>query len=193
MNNAEVVTKAIQNRRSIYTGMFSGEEVSDAIIETMLENANWAPTHKLTEPWRFVIFKGEGLTKLATFQSELYKTRAEKSGNFNEGTFEKLAAKPLECSHIIAIGMKRHNAVPEVEEVCATACAVQNMLLTASANGVGCYWSTGGITFYNEAKPFFGLEEEDKLLGFLFIGTMKSDKWPEGKRKSVGDKVRWVK
>lgn len=192
MNNAVVVNEAIQNRRSIYTGMFSGEKVDNTIIEKMLENANWAPTHKLTEPWRFVVFEGDGLKKLATFQSELYKTRAEKNGNFNEATFDKLAAKPLECSHIIAIGMKRHSVVPEVEEVCSTACAVQNMLLTASAYGVGCYWSTGGVTFYEEAKPFFGLDEEDKLLGFLFIGTMKSDKWPEGRRKGIEEKVTWV-
>ncbi|MEQ9166332.1 MAG: nitroreductase [Fulvivirga sp.] len=193
MNNAEVVNEAIKNRRSIFTGMFSGEKVDNAIIEKMLENANWAPTHKLTEPWRFVVFEGEGLKKLGEFQSELYKTRAVGNGNFNEATFDKLAAKPLECSHIIAIGMKRHGVVPEVEEVCSTACAVQNMLLTASAYGIGCYWSTGGVTFYEEAKHFFGLEEEDKLLGFLFIGTSKSDKWPEGRRKSIDDKVRWVR
>ncbi|MEQ8477068.1 nitroreductase [Fulvivirga sp.] len=193
MNNAEVVNEAIKNRRSIFTGMFSGEKVDNAVIEKMLENANWAPTHKLTEPWRFVVFEGEGLKKLGEFQSELYKTRAVGNGNFNEATFDKLAAKPLECSHIIAIGMKRHGVVPEVEEVCSTACAVQNMLLTAAAYGIGCYWSTGGVTFYEEAKPFFGLDEEDKLLGFLFIGMLKSDKWPEGRRKSIEDKVKWVR
>ncbi|MEQ8242458.1 nitroreductase [Fulvivirga sp.] len=193
MNNAEVVNEAIKNRRSIFTGMFSGEKVDNAVIEKMLENANWAPTHKLTEPWRFVVFEGEGLKKLGEFQSELYKARAVGNGNFNEATFDMLAAKPLECSHIIAIGMKRHGVVPEVEEVCSTACAVQNMLLTAAAYGIGCYWSTGGVTFYEEAKPFFGLDEEDKLLGFLFIGMLKSDKWPEGRRKSIEDKVKWVR
>ena len=73
MDSKEVVNEAIRSRRSIYSSMFSGEVVDDAIIGQMLENANWAPTHKLTEPWRFVVFKGEGLKKLATFQSELYK------------------------------------------------------------------------------------------------------------------------
>jgi nitroreductase len=191
MDNVEVVNQAIKSRRSIYTSMFSGEIVDDNIINQMLENANWAPTHKLTEPWRFVVFKGEGLRRLAKFQSELYKKVALENGNFNQGAFDKLASKPLECSHIIAIGMKRNEVVPEVEEVCATACAVQNMWITASTYKVGCYWSTGGVTFYEEAKPFFELEEKDKLLGFLFIGSMKSDKWPEGKRTSIEDKVRW--
>lgn len=192
MNTPELVNQAIRNRRSIYTSMFSGEIVDDQVIEQMLENANWAPTHKLTEPWRFIVFKEEGLKKLAIFQSELYKKVSERNGNYDQKKFDKLASKPLECSHIIAIGMKRHEVVPEVEEVCSVAAAVQNMWITASARGVGCYWSTGGITFYEEAKLFFGLESQDQLLGFLFIGMPKSDKWPQGKRKPIADKVQWV-
>ena len=192
MDYIESINSAIKNRRSIYTGMFSGEAVDKKIIDEMLENANWAPTHKLTEPWRFTIFTGKGLEKLAEFQSNLYKSKTEADGTFSETKFQKLATKPLECSHIIAIRMKRHDVVPEVEEVCSVAAAVQNMWITASAHKVGCYWSTGGVTFYEEAKPFFGLETTDKLLGFLFIGMPKTDKWPMGKRKPIADKVQWV-
>ena len=192
MNTVEAINHAIKNRRAIYTSMFSGERVNDQLINQMLENANWAPSHKKTEPWRFNVFCDEGLKKLALFQSELYKTKTEKGGTFNQMTFDKLASKPMECSHIISIGMKRHGVVPEIEEVCAVATAVQNMWLTASANGLGCYWSTGGVTFYEEAKPFFGLDEDDKLLGFLFIGVPKTDKWPEGKRQPIADKVEWI-
>ncbi|MDX1628135.1 MAG: nitroreductase [Fulvivirga sp.] len=182
----------IENRRSIYVPMFGDGEVDDTIINKMLSNANWAPTHKLTEPWRFVVFKGDGIKKLADFQATLYKLK--NTDNFDDKKFKKLQQKPLECSHIIAIGMKRDakKVVPEVEEVCATACAVQNALLTAAAHKIGCYWSTGGITYYEEAKPFFGLSKEDMLLGFLYIGPLKSDKWPEGKRKEIGEKVSWV-
>ena len=189
----DLVDQIIRERRSIYTSMFSGVPADDAVIQDMLENANWAPTHKLTEPWRFVVFKGDGLKKLASFQAELYKSRAEKLGSFNEVTYQKLSTKPLECSHIIAIGMKRNEVVPEVEEICAVAAAVQNMWLTASQKGVACYWSTGGITFYEEATAFFDLDENDKLLGFLFIGMPKSDKKIPGKRTSIENKVKWVR
>ena len=50
----------------------------------MLENANWAPTHRLTEPWRFVVFKGEGLKTLAKFQSELYRELSTMAGKYDE-------------------------------------------------------------------------------------------------------------
>ncbi|MGW8121800.1 nitroreductase family protein [Roseivirga echinicomitans] len=192
--SVEETNKLLRNRRSIYPAMYSDVPVEDAIIKAMLENANWAPTHRLTEPWRFVVFKGEGLKKLAAFQSELYKELSTKAGNFEASKFEKLAAKPLLASHIIAIGMKRDPkaGVPEIEEISAVACAVQNMYLTATAHGIGCYWGTGGVTYKEEAKSFFGLGAEDKLLGFLYVGNLKTDKWPAGKRGPIEEKVSWV-
>ena len=63
---------------------------------------------------------------------------------------------------------------------------------TDSAHRVGCFWSTGGVTFYDEAKAFFGLGEKDRLLGFLYIGDIKSDKWPNGRRKPMEEKIKWV-
>ena len=96
------------------------------------------------------------------------------------------------ASCIIAIGMKRdpERRIPELEEIAAVSCAVQNMYLTATAYGVGCYWSTGGPTFWEEAKPFFNLEEVDKLMGFLFVG-MPGPTQPKGFRKPWEQKVDW--
>lgn len=137
------------------------------------------------------MFTGDGLKSLANFQSELYR---EKSGdNFDQNKFDKLALKPTQCSHVISIGMKRQikGKIPEIEEVEAVACAVQNMYLSATTYGIGAYWGSGGITYLEEAKPFFGLEAEDKLLGFFFMGYPRIA-WPQnGKRKPIQDKVVW--
>jgi len=193
--NPKELKDIIRRRRSIYPNAYSDAKVDESIIEEMLENANWAPTHKLTEPWRFVVFSGDGLKKLADFQSELYKKTAEAKGNFNEKTYDMLKTKPLKSSHIIAIGMKRdeEEKLPEIEELSSVAMAVQNMYLTATAHGLGCYWGSGGITYNEEAKPFFGLGPKDKFLGFLFIGKPSTDEWPEGKRNPIMEKVIWVK
>ena len=181
----------IKNRRAIYPKMYSSEPLEDHIVKQLLESANWAPTHKLTEPWRFIVFKGNGLKKLAEFQANLYKSKSTEVGNYDEAKYQKLLTKPLLCSHMVAVGMSRNEVVPEIEEVCATACAVQNVWLTASALGIGCYWSTGGVTYYDEAKAFFGLGEADKLLGFICLGKFDGT-WPPGKRKPLEDKVTWV-
>lgn len=187
------ITQLIRQRRSVHPAQYSGETVPRPIIEEMLENANWAPTHKLTEPWRFVVFSGNGLKKLAGFMGDLYQKVAMADGTFQEKKYEKLLSKPLLASHVIAIGMKRdgQERIPEMEEMASVACAVQNMYLTATAHGVGCYWGTGGITYFEEAKPFFGLGPKDKLMGFFYVG-MSSAPRAQGRRKPVEDKVTWV-
>lgn len=191
--NTDEINRLIRERRSIYPKMYSGETVDRRVIEQMLENANWAPTHGKTEPWRFVVFSGEGIRRFADLQAEVYKVHAESNDSFDEKKFEKLRTKPLMASHIIAIIMKRSTKgkIPAVEEVEATACAVQNMYLTATAYGVGCYWSSGGMTYLDEAKAHFSLEDDDQVLGFLYVG-MPEGKWPEGKRGPIMEKVQWV-
>jgi nitroreductase len=193
--NIEEINSLIQNRRSIYPAQYSGRRVDDLIVEKMLENANWAPTHKRTEPWRFIVFTDTGLDQLGKFQSDIYKKVSTKEGNFDEKKMEKLRSNPLLASHVIAIGMKRDEkqSIPVEEEIAAVASAVQNMQLTASAYGVGCYWGSGGITYMEDAKNALGLEKEDRLLGFLYVGMPKEGFRPESKRTPISDKVNWVR
>jgi nitroreductase len=194
--NIEEVNKIIRGRRSMFAAQFKeNDPVDDVIIQELLENANWAPTHKLTESWNFKVFTGEGLKIFADFQAELYRERGAKNGNFIEATYQKFKENPLKASHIIAIIMKRDLKanLPVMEEIASVAMAVQNMYLTASAHGLAAYWGTGGPTFWPEAKPWFGLEEEDMLMGFFYVAKPASDRWPIGKRRPVGEKVEWVR
>ena len=185
------VNRLIQSRRSIFVDQFEqGRQVPDQIIMQALENANNAPTHKLTEPWRFTIFKGEGLKKLAIEQSVIYKNHAGTA--FKQNKYEQLQVVPLQCSHVITIGCKRSpGLLPEMEEIAAVACAVQNIYLTLTAYGIGGYWSTGGITFIEEAKALFNLGPDDLLMGFFFIGYIKISSTPK-KRNPIEEKITWV-
>lgn len=191
--NPELLNEVIESRRSVFQQDYSGAQVDDAIVIQMLKNANWAPTHKLTEPWRFVVFTGAGLLKLAQYQAGLYKEITTADNTFREERYQNLLTKPMLSSHIIAVGVKRDpkKSVPEIEEVGAVFCAIQNMYLTAAAYGVGAYLSTGGITYFEEAKTFFGLEDEDTLLGFFHVGIPKRD-LSKGRRKPVEEKFKWV-
>ncbi len=191
--NIEEFNRLIRSRRSTFPKQFAeGKKVDDAIVQQILENATWAPNHGNLQPWQFVVFTGEGLKKLAHFQSELYK---ESSGEkFKEATYQNLQANPLKASHVIALCMKRdpNKKFPEVEEIAAVATAVQNIYLSVTAYELGGYWTTGGVTYNEKAKPFFGLGEEDKLMGFFYIGHVAVPS-PEGKRQPVEEKVIWVK
>lgn len=186
------INTLIRQRRSTFPRQYdAGKHVDDAIVRQMLENANWAPNHKFTEPWRFTVFTGDGRNTFAHLQASVYKNSAGSS--FKEDNYQKLLQTPLLASHIISIGMKRHEAanIPEMEEIAAVSCAVQNMYLTATAYGVGCYWTTGGITFNEAAKPFFGLEKSDKLMGFMYVGVIATPS-PDGKRGPIEEKTNWI-
>jgi nitroreductase len=193
-DHSTIVNEAIKNRRSVFQSQYTGEIVDDAIVMQILENANWAPTHKLTEPWRFIVFTGDGLRKLGEFQAELYRLIRTPEGTFKEDKYHDLRNKPLLSSHVIAIGMKRdeRKSLPEIEEIGAVYCAVENMYLTASAYGIGSYLSTGGITYFEGAKEFFGLGNDDKLIGFFHLGISKGP-LAQGKRKPVSEKTRWIR
>jgi nitroreductase len=193
MNTADFFNQLVLARRSVFPDQFeAGKKVDDAIIGQILANADWAPNHGKEEPWRFTVFTDDGLQKLADFQSEFYKQGAGE--NFKEGTYLKLQQNPLKASHVIAIGMKRslNKNIPETEDIAAVACAVENIYLSVTAYGLGGYWTTGGVTYKEKAKSFFGLGDNDKLLGFFYIGHIAVPS-TGAKRRPLEEKISWVK
>lgn len=191
--NPDLFNVLARGRRSVFPDQFdTSRKVDDAIITEILTNATWAPNHGRTEPWQFTVFSGDGIQKLADFQSELYKSEA--GDNFKEITYNKLKQQPLRASHIIAIGMKRTTGkpIPEIEDIEAVACAVQNIYLSVTAYGLGGYWTSGGVTYKESAKPFFELGEQDKLLGFFYIGHIAVPS-TAATRLPIEEKVKWVK
>ncbi|MEM9920363.1 MAG: nitroreductase [Bacteroidota bacterium] len=184
------ITEVIRRRRSVFPPVYNDRPIDKSIIEEILENANWAPNHRLTEPWRFKVFTGKALKSLSDFLAAYYQrtTPAEK---FSEMKYKKTRKKPLQSACVIAICMQRdpEERLPEWEEVAAVSCAVQNMWLTATAHGIGAYWSSpGAINAFGELVE---LAEGERCLGFFFMGYTDSPH-PEGKRKAIGDKVQWL-
>ena len=191
--NISAFNQMIASRRSIYPRDYKNEKIEEEIIWQILNNAHWAPTHKMTFPWRFKVYAGKGRKELGRKQAEIYKNVALEEGNFLTAKYENLAKAPLRASHVIMIIMKRSTSVKirEVEEIAAVGSAVQNIYLTANAYGLGGYWSTGGVTYMEPAKEAFGLAEEDRLMGFFYLGKIDMVK-VEGKRPPIEDHVEWM-
>jgi nitroreductase len=188
----ENFNRLVLNRRSVFPKQFdTAKKVPDEIVQQIMVNATWAPNHGQGEPWFFKVFTGKGLQKFADIQSNLYKEEAGES--FSQDKFIKLKEAPLTASHVISIGMKRTTVkqIPEIEDIEAVACAVQNIYLSVAAYGIGGYWTTGGITYLERAKYHFGLDDRDKLLGFFYIGQVAIPS-PPAKRRPVEEKVEWV-
>lgn len=186
------IQDVIKSRRSIKPENFSTRQVHKEIVTDILDAARWAPTHGMTQPWRFKVFMENGLDKIAEFQSELYRDTCQE-GEFVQAKFDKLRNRPKLSSVLIAICMDRQESekIPEIEEIASVACSVQNMSLICTAYGLGAYWSTGGMTYKEEMKSYLGLEKSDKVLGFLYVGYPEGD-WPTGQRRPIEYYTEWI-
>lgn len=190
MQETSSIEQLIAKRRTIKPDKYTGNTVDDSLIERLLEAANWAPTHGYTEPWRFVVYTGEGKERLI---SMLHQLDIEDHGE-NEIRYSKLRERVEQSSHVIGIGMKRgeNPKIPVIEEAQAVAAAVQNMWLVASELGLGAYWSTGALGYDERVTKALGLNgPEDSAMGFLYIGEFNGE-WPAGRRIStIESKVSW--
>ncbi len=186
------LNQVIANRRSTKPRNFNGGKIADSLVWQILENANWAPTHALTQPWRFQVFTDDGKNKLANFQAEVYK-KITPEANFKPEKYERMQTNILKSSHVIVICLKRQlsEKILEIEEIEAVACSVQNMALTASAYGICSFWGSGGITYRQELKDFLGLGEKDLCLGYLYLGYSDRPK-TSSPRDLIKTKVEWI-
>ena len=184
------ISKIIRERRATPPRFFSKDEISKEMIETLLENANWAPTHKKTEPWRFKVFKGDSKNKLAEKISESLKLASDTNLNINQQTADKFRAGFDNVPIAIAIILQRDEAerVPEWQEIAAVAMAVQNMWLTATASGLGAFWSTPG--FLTDIESLLGVLPSQKLLGFFYVGKLAIE-LPSPGRGDIAMKTEW--
>ena len=140
---AKFIDDIIQNRRSIYPSQFNDKPIKKSLINKLLENANMAPTHKLTQPWRFRVLQNKAKEDLGDFLSKNYISSTN-SKTYSKFKNNKIIEKCFRSSTIIVICMQRdpNNTVPEWEEIASTSMAVQNIWLTCAANNIGCYWSS---------------------------------------------------
>ena len=181
----------IRRRRTIKPGDMMEKPVEPRHLASILENANWAPTHGMTEPWRFFIFTGDGRQRLADYCQSLYQ-RITPEAEFRQDKFDKLGTLPLQAPVVIAVAMKRQEIekIPELEEIESVACAVHNMHLTASALGMAAFWATPPLVYSDEMRAWLGLTNpHDKCLGLFYLGWPKSEEWPEGKRGDLAGKI----
>ncbi|MDL2142579.1 nitroreductase family protein [Flavobacterium tructae] len=179
------ISKNIRNRRSVYANQFIKGELPDQLLEEILTNATWAPTHKMTEPWRFIVFRGKYLKKYGEYMAHYYKDfYTELSPEDQKDKLSYLENYPLNAACMIGVVLVKNTKIdlPEWEEIAAVSSAVQNIALTCHAHKMGSYWSTKGVAIDYVAK--FGLSENEKSLGLLYLGYYPEALKPSKKKRT---------
>lgn len=178
----------IKTRRNVNPLQYGDAEISELELSQILESANWAPTHKRTEPWRFKVIQGQGKVKFAEFMVQKYMENTPAESQTERKKLDIIDKCNL-SNKIILINMKASGMLPEWEELASTAMAVQNMWLMSTAMGIGAYWSSPSTI--SKMNEFVAFEDGEKCFGIFYMGKLKSD-LVEGTRKPMADKIQVI-
>ncbi|NJK89093.1 MAG: nitroreductase [Myxococcales bacterium] len=181
---------AVRLRRSVKPEDMDVRAIPREVLDRLFEAANWAPSHGLTEPWRFIVHEGE--SRLALGRAMLSAMARGVPIPEDDPRHVKLMTKVKTAPVVVAIVCEPSQAsnVYEHEEIASTAMAVQNLHLCARALGLAAFWSSGEKTFGPEFAAFLSLRPPKRCLGVLFVGY-PAGPWPESRRGAVADKIVW--
>lgn len=184
-----------RSRRSLKPkAMDPQREVSREQVMELLENAHWAPTHGLTQPWRFQVFASEAArARLGQGLQSVYDEVTPPEKRIEEKRI-KLAVNPQHAPVVIAVGAKviPGGKVPEWEEIAAVSCAVQNLMLSAHEQGLGSYWSSPPVAASPEFASWLGLDETHRMMGLIYLGwPQEGQPAPQSTRGDLSERVTW--
>ena len=172
--DAEAALRNIDTRRSAPAWL--PDEPDRATIARLLESANRAPNHKLTQPWRFFVLRGDARREyaaaLASDTIADQKTRGpEPTVEWEQHCRENTAANLLRAPVVIAVGCvpAQLPGLPDWEELAATAAAVENLLLAAHALGLGAAWKSRACPLPG-AVGWLGMPPHGQLIGHVLLG-----------------------
>jgi len=159
--------EAIYARTSIRS--FKKEIVPKELLEQIVDAGRHAPSAINIQPWEFVVC-----------------TDDEKIQDIAGVTdYGKFIAQASACIAVICEDTKYY-----LEDGCA---AVENMLLAATALGLGACWVAGDKKSYCSAvKQILQIPDHFKLVALLPIGFPKYDKEPNSKRP-LDQVLHWEK
>lgn len=151
-------------------GKLTAPAPSPAEVDRLIEAGVAAPDHGRLRPWRFIVFEGEALDRLAEMMVASLKRRMPDADAFStEREAKKVTRAPMVI--LVASPLRDTAKIPRIEQLLSAAAAAQNILLAAQAIGYGGIWRTGDFVYDPETRRALGLGEGDDIVGLLYLGT----------------------
>lgn len=187
----EKLTELIHNRKTTYANEFSEEKIDKKTIEKIVSNALWAPTHKSTEPWRFIVLDKSYNQDFDNYAADYYRSLYSEKQFSNELYKSTKIYSKNATLLVIVFKPSKIKKLPEWEEIAAISCAIQNMWLSCTALNIGCYWDTGKATI-SYLNSVLKLDASEKTLGIFYMGYLKNNTAKRNRRrKPLSKKLSW--
>lgn len=175
---AEWAEALIHARRTTLPKRLAEPAPDEAQLRQIVAAAAAAPDHGELVPWRFVIVPAHARPALAeAFATALHERDAEASDQQLAQAREKAFRSPLLLLAVARIGDEA-GEVPAAERLVSAGCAIQNMLLMATALGFGSALTSGKAMGSRPLRALFALAPEEQALCFVSIGTIASHRKP---------------
>lgn len=191
-NTAEAVLDNIRSRRNVKE--FDRRDVDHTLIELIIEAATWAPNHRHTEPWRFIVLPKGGTAREKVAQlvyDWTYQNVKNPSPERRTQSAEAIRNEVLNIPAMLYIySIPGDDEEITQENYAAACCAAQNMLLAAHAHGLAVGWSTGRTCKCEEIHPTIGADPSWNIVGAFSIGYPK--KTPTAKRMNPDKVTIWL-
>lgn len=162
-----------------------GKAPTDAHLEAMFHVAATVPDHGALRPWRFVVIQGAGRLRWASaLESGL---RASDPNEVDGTAVAKMGKKALAapCAVVIVASPSTKSRIPEWEQVASAACTGYALVLAATALGYGAVWKSASVLDSEPVRSLFGLEEHERSLGWVLMGTVSAEDVPSGRRNKT--------
>jgi len=153
------VEDAIRSRRTHKA--FSPEPVAREVLDELLDLARWAPNHHLTNPWRFRVLGPASLARLT-----------EAAGPGAAQRFDRAPAL------IAATAIRSEDPIRDQEDLCAAACSVYAVLLSAHGRGLVGYWRTPGVLRTPQGLEALGIPSGERFIALIHLGWPRQDTTP---------------
>lgn len=166
---------ALHTRQS--TSQLGEPGPSPAQLDNILKAGLRANDHGRLRPWHFLLIEGDARRRLG----ELFvRVTLQDKADFSREEQEKLAAKALRAPLIIVVvaRLRPSDKIPEIEQRLSAAAAAQLMMAAAHAQGIGAVWRTGSLAYDRRVHTGLGLEANDHIVGFLYMGTPRGEAKP---------------
>jgi nitroreductase len=160
----------LKTRRSVKPREMSGPGPSAAELETILTVGARVPDHGKLAPWRFIIFEGDARARAGEVIAGVF---ARKNPQSAPADIELEKRRLMDAPLVIAVVSftRPHPKVPAWEQQLSAGASAMNIVTAATALGYGANWLTGWFAFDRDVLDGLGLKAEEKIAGFIHIGT----------------------
>lgn len=160
------------NRRSFPAAALTVPGPDGDALMAILHLAIRVPDHRRLAPWRFIIFEGEARIRAGAMFAKRYATlHPEATDDELARERRRFCCAPAVVAVISSPDVAHKTPVWEQELSAGAVC--YNLLLASNAAGWAGSWLTGWMAFDGEIAGAFGLGKDERVAGFLHLGTAR--------------------